>query len=152
MNVKLLIIHRSESNILNKLNYLRELIRIDSDKINADLLNYIQTRVNKLFTKKNYSLKLKQDIQIALSEKVKKTFLWVSLILKDISETKIIFKIRTKLQLLSSSLDKVYSRILNNIQKKNVKNTRFILQWMIIARQSLTINELAITRALNSEE
>jgi len=75
MNVKLIITCRSESDILDELNHLRELICIDSDKINTDLLNYIHTRVNELFTKKNYSSKLKQDIQIALSEKVEETFL-----------------------------------------------------------------------------
>ena len=79
-------------------------MRINSDKINADLWKYIQTRVNELFTKKKYSSKLKQDIQDALSEKVGGTFLWVSLILKDISETTVIFKIRTKLQSLFRSL------------------------------------------------
>ncbi len=152
MNVKLIITCRSESDILDELNHLRELICIDSDKINTDLLNYIHTRVNELFTKKNYSSKLKQDIQIALSEKVEETFLWVSLILKDISETTVIFKIRTKLSSLSSSLSEVYSRILNKIQENDVKNARFILQWVITARWSLTIDELTMTHALDSEE
>ena len=59
IDFKLLITCRSESDILNELNHLRELIHIDSDKINADLLNYIQTRVNEFFMKKKYSLKLK---------------------------------------------------------------------------------------------
>ena len=75
MNVKLIIIYRLESDILDKLNYLRELICINSDKINADFLNYVHIRVNELFIKKNYSLKLKQDIQTALSEKAKEIFL-----------------------------------------------------------------------------
>ncbi len=59
IDFKLLITCRSKSDILNELNHLRELIHIDSDKINADLLNYIQTRVNEFFMKKKYSLKLK---------------------------------------------------------------------------------------------
>jgi len=151
MNVKLLITCRSESDILDELNHLRGLIRIDSGKINADLLNYIHTRVNELFTKKKYSSKLKQDIQGILSEKAGGTFLWVSLILKDISETTVIFKVRTKLQSLSLSLSEVYSRILNKIQEDDVGNARFILQWVVTARRSLTINELTMTRALGSE-
>ncbi len=152
IDVKLLITCRSESDISDELIDSRRSICIDSSKINADLWKYIQTRVNELFTKKKYSSKLKQDIQDTLSEKAEKTFLWVSLILKDISETTVIFKVRTKLQSLSSSLSEVYSRILNKIQENDVRNARFILQWVITAWRSLTIDELAMTRALDSEK
>jgi len=147
----LLITCRPESDILDELNHLRGLIRIDSGRINADLLNYIQTRVNELSTKKKYPSKLKQDIQGALSEKAGGTFLWVSLILKDISETTVISKVRTKLQSLPSSLSEVYSRILNKIQEDDVGNARFILQWMVTARRPLTVDELAMARALGPE-
>jgi ankyrin repeat protein len=151
MNVKMLITCRPESDILEELNHLRGLICIDSGKINADLLKYIQTRVNELSVKKKYPLKLKKDIQDALSEKAGGTFLWVSLILKDISGTTITSKVRTKLQSLPSSLREVYSRILNKIQEDDVGNARFILQWVITARRPLTIDELAMARALGPE-
>ncbi len=151
MNVKLLITCRPESDILDGLNDPRRLVRIDSGKINADLWKYIHTRVNELSTKKKYPSKLKQDIQGTLSEKAGGTFLWVSLILKDISETTVISKVRTKLQSLPSSLSQVYSRILNKIQEDDVGNARFILQWVVTARRPLTINELAMARALGPE-
>ncbi len=151
MNVKLLITCRPESDILDELNDPRRLVRIDSGKINADLWKYIHTRVNELSTKKKYPSKLKQDIQGTLSEKAGGTFLWVSLILKDISETTVISKVRTKLQSLPSSLSEVYSRILNNIQEDDMGNARFILEWVVTARRPLTINELAMARALGPE-
>jgi len=151
MNVKLLITCRPESDILDELNDPRRLVRIDSGKINADLWKYIHTRVNELSTKKKYPSKLKQDIQGTLSEKAGGTFLWVSLILKDISETTVISKVRTKLQSLPSSLSEVYSRILNKIQEDDVGNARFILQWVVTARRPLTIDELAMARALGPE-
>lgn len=62
MNVKLIIICKLKSNILNKLKHLRKLIYFDLNKINVDFLNYIHTKVNEFFMKKNYSLKLKQNI------------------------------------------------------------------------------------------
>jgi len=151
MNVKLLITCRPESDILDELNDPRRLVRIDSGKINDDLRKYIHTRVNELSTKKKYPSKLKQDIQGTLSEKAGGTFLWVSLILKDISETTVISKVRTKLQSLPSSLSEVYSRILNNIQEDDMGNARFILEWVVTARRPLTINELAMARALGPE-
>lgn len=60
--------------------------------------------------------------------------------------------IREKLQSLSSSLSEVYSRILNNIKKKNMKNVRFVLSLVITARRSLIVDELAMIHALDSEE
>jgi len=151
IDVKLLITCRPESDISDELIDPRRSVRIDSSKINADLWKYIQTRVNELSTKKKYPSKLKQDIQGTLSEKAGGTFLWVSLILKDISETTVISKVRTKLQSLPSSLSEVYSRILNKIQEDDVGNARFILQWVVTARRPLTIDELAMARALGPE-
>ncbi len=151
IDVKLLITCRPESDISDELIDPRRSVRIDSSKINADLWKYIHTRVNELSTKKKYPSKLKQDIQGTLFEKAGGTFLWVSLILKDISETTVISKVRTKLQSLPSSLSEVYSRILNKIQEDDVGNARFILQWVVTARRPLTINELAMARALGPE-
>ena len=151
IDFKLLITCRPESDILGELDDPTRLVRIDSGKINGDLLKYIQTRVNELSTKKKYPPKLKQDIQSALSEKAGGTFLWVSLVLKDISETTITSKVRTKLQSLPSGLSEVYSRILDNIQKEDMENARFILQWVVTARRPLTIDELAMARALGPE-
>ncbi len=151
IDVRLLITCRPESDISDELIDSRRSICIDSSKINADLWKYIQTRVNELSTKKKYPSKLKQDIQDVLSKKAGGTFLWVSLVLKDISETTVISKVRTKLQSLPSSLSEVYSRILNNIQEEDVENAKFILQWVVTARRPLTINELAMARALGPE-
>ena len=90
-DVKLLLTCQSESDILDELNDLDKSVHIDSDKINADLFKYIQTRVNELLKKKNYSQKLQQDIQNVLFKKAEGTFLWVSLILNDIFKTTVTF-------------------------------------------------------------
>ncbi len=101
--------------------------------------------------KKKYSSKLKQDIQTALSEKAEGTFLWVSLVLEDISKVTAFFMVRGKLQSLPLSLSEVYSRILDNIKKEDVENAKFILSWVITARRPLTVDELAMARALGPE-
>jgi len=151
IHVKLLITCRSESDILDELNHLRGLMHIDSGKINADLFKYIRTKVDELFTRKSYSSILKFDIQNALSEKAEGTFLWVSLVLEDISKAAILSQVRKRLQSLSSSLSEVYSQIWDKIQKKDVENARFILQWVVTARRPLTVDKLAMTCALGSE-
>ncbi len=151
IHVKLLITCRPESDILDELNHLRELVRIDSGKINADLFKYIRTKVDELSTRKSYPSILKFDIQNALSEKAEGTFLWVSLVLEDISKAAVLSQVRKRLQSLPSSLSEVYSQILDKIQKENVENARFILQWVVTARRPLTVRELAMARALGPE-
>ncbi len=151
IHVKLLITCRPESDILDELNHLRGLVRIDSGKINADLFEYIRTKVDELSTRKSYPSILKFDIQNALSEKAGGTFLWVSLVLEDISKAAVLSQVRKRLQSLPSSLSEVYNQILDKIQKEDVENARFILQWVVTARRPLTIDELAMARALGSE-
>jgi len=151
IHVKLLITCRPESDILDEFNHLRGLVRIDSGKINADLFEYIRTKVDELSTRKRYPSILKFDIQNALSEKAGGTFLWVSLVLEDISKAAVLSQVRKRLQSLPSSLSEVYSQILDKIQKEDVENARFILQWVVTARRPLTVHELAMARALGPE-
>lgn len=151
IDVKLLITCRPESDILEELRLLHGLLCIDSGKINTDLSKYIKTKVTELSKKKNYPPKLEQDIQDALSEKAGGTFLWVSLVINDISKAKRTSEARKKLHSLPSCLSEIYDRILNNIQDQDMEIARFILQWVVITRQPITIDELAMGQALGPE-
>ena len=152
LNVKFLIICRPESDIQGYLQDINGHLRIDSGKVNADLSKFIQVKVNDLSKKKDFPPQLKQDVEDALKNKAEGTFLWASLVIDDISKTKLASKVRKKLQALPSSLGEVYSRILGNIDEEDVDDARFILQWMVGARRPLTVRELAMTRALGPEE
>ena len=151
IDVKLLMTHRPESDISDELNLLGELVRIDSGGINVDISNYIQIRVNELLVKKNYPQNLTQYIQDVLSKKAEGTFLWVSLVLHELSKITVISKVRRILESLPSGLHEVYTRILYNIPEEDMENARYILQWVVTARRPLTIDELAMARALGPE-
>src|SRR2546421_346757 len=104
LKVKFLITCRPEPEIEFTLRAVGEQMRVDSRKINTDLSNFIEVKVEKLFKDKGYPSKLAQDIKTALRDHAGGTFLWAALVLDDISKTTIAFKIRKKLQALPSSL------------------------------------------------
>jgi hypothetical protein len=134
MNVKFLITCRPETEIEQTLAGIGLYLRIDSAKINADISKFIEDKVGKLSREKRYPAKLTQEIKVALTGGAGGTFLWASLVLDDISKTKLASKVREKLRTLPSNLDEVYSRILRNIDNENTDVAKFILQLVVVAR------------------
>lgn len=65
---------------------LSEMIRVDSGAINIDLADFIDCAVNKL--PGTFSPSTRSKIRDALTERAGGTFLWASLVLKDISKVK----------------------------------------------------------------
>ena len=148
LNIKFLITCRPEQEIEDTLRDVGECLRMDSFKINSDLSNFIDVKVDDLCRRKVYPTTLKHDIKVALTDKAGGTFLWASLVLDDISKAKTARKAREMLQVLPSSLSEVYNRILNNIEDEYRKEAILILRWVVIARRPLTVHELAMARAL----
>lgn len=144
INVKFLITCRPEVRELDR----GRTLPLDVAEINTDLLKFIDVKVNKLSKSKEYPPDLTEYIKTALTEGAGGTFLWVSLILDDIRDTKP-SKIRKKLSDLPRSLSDVYSRILHKIE--DVEEARFILQWVVGAHRPLTVQELATACALRQE-
>ena len=78
------------------------------------------------------------------------TFLWASLVLKDISDVETVEIIEKKLDQLPPDLAQVYGRILENIGKDYKDIAKFILRVVVVARRPLTVSELAMVRALDA--
>ena len=125
-----------------------ERLRMDSPKINSDLFKFIDVKVDELSSRKGYPVELKQEIKVVLTEQAGGTFLWASLVLDDISRTKVTSKVRAKLLELPSSLGQVYNRILKGIDDESREDAILILQLVVIARRPLTNRELAMARAV----
>jgi len=142
LNVKFLITCRPEVRAIDR----DRSLRIDSAKINTDLSKFIDVKVDRLSKDNGYPTTLAKDIKAALTMGAGGTFLWASLVLVDISKTKIAAKVTKKLNNLPSSLGEVYYRILSKIE--DVDEARFILQLVVEARRPLTVHELATACAL----
>ena len=151
-NVKFLITCRPEPEIQEALLDVKGHLRVDSGKVNVDLSRFINVKVDELSRRKAYKPKMTQTIKDALTEKAGGTFLWASLVLDDLGKTKISSQVKQKLQTLPSDLNKVYDRILGQIDADCVNIAEFVLRWVVVARRPLKVGELAMARALGMGE
>lgn len=145
-NIKFLITSRPEHDIECALKSVGNCLRVDSGLINEDLSRYIDVKVKELSSNESYSPHLTHDIKKALRKNAGGTFLWVSFVLREISDVESHRAVKAKLELLPTSLSDVYGRILGNIKRNKAKVAASILQWIVVAHCPLTIDELAMAQ------
>lgn len=151
VTAKILITSRPESHIedfIQRINRTQPIcsqcLRVDSADINDDLSKFIDDGVDDLReTKKGWPELLIEDIGKALKTKAGGTFLWVSLVLKDIRDSKMARKAREKLTDLPSDLPEIYRRILLGITEEYTNEATFVLQWVVASRRPMRPLELA---------
>ena len=127
-------------------------LQVDSRRVNDDLSKFIDFKVDKLSEKKGYRPKQKDRIKRALTEKAGGTFLYVSLVVQDLEKVTISENITKKLENLPLGLNDVYDRILSQINADCEETAKLVLRWVAVARRPLTVDELAMARAVGAEE
>ena len=151
--VKFIITSRREIDIEESLTAASPAIRnlpVDSGKVNDDLSKFIDVKVDELSKSKKCCAKLKEEIKQALTIKAEGTFLYVSLVLDDLKKANVPLQVRKKLRDLPSDLNKVYNRILSQIEADCFDMAKFVLRWVTVARRPLKVRELAIACALGT--
>ena len=127
-------------------------LQVDSGKVNNDLSKFIDVRVDELSSTNEYNPAQKNLIKNALIEKAGGTFLYVSLVVQDLAEAETFSEVRQALQDLPSDLNNIYNRILGQIDAKRQKIAKSVLCWVTGARRPLTVDELAMARAVGTGE
>ena len=127
-------------------------LQVDSGRVNDDLSKFISVRVDELSTTNEYGPEQKNMIKSALTEKAGGTFLYVSLVLQDLAKAETFEEVMPTLQDLPSDLNDVYDRILGKIEPKRQETAKSVLCWVACARRPLTVDELAMARAIGSGE
>lgn len=151
--VKFIVTSRRKNDIeesLSTVSPATQNLQVDSGRINDDLYEFIDVKVEELSTRKRYSADLKEMIKSVLTEKAGGTFLYVSLVLDDLSRMKAQSLVRKKLQELPLDLNRLYNKIITQIEVEYVEIASSILQWVAVARRPLTAKELAMVRFLDS--
>ena len=152
---KFIITSRRENDIEKSLSAACPAIRnlqVDSGRVNDDLSKFINVRVDELSATNEYNPAQKEMIKSALIEKAGGTFLYVSLVLQDLAKAETFEEVMPTLQDLPSDLNDVYDRILGKIEPKRQKTAISVLCWVTGARRPLTVDELAMARAIGSGE
>ncbi|KAM6506306.1 hypothetical protein FSOLCH5_013296 [Fusarium solani] len=123
-------------------------LRMDSSEVNADLSDYINLRVEDLAKRKKYSQSLEANAKEALKSQAGGTFLWVSLMVKEL-ECTLNYEVEGRLKDLPKGLNETYTRILDdNIPKERQVDAQFLLLSMVAARRPLKKKEIAASFAL----
>lgn len=118
------------------------LIRIDSAAVNHDLCMYIEEAVANL--PRRFPHSTKAQVEQALKDRAGGTFLWASLVLRDISKTSLASSVPQKLRTLPRDLNEVYNRILRGITEDEIDDASIILQCISVAFRPLSIQQLAV--------
>jgi hypothetical protein len=75
-----------------------------------------------------------------------------SLVLEDLRNTMLPSQVRRKLQTLPSDLNKIYDKILSQVDASCVEIAKFVLRLLVVARRPRTVQDLAMIRALGQGE
>ena len=155
-DTKLLITSRNEDDIaerISKLNSsLHRTIRIDPSDNEADIKSYLDDKVKGLPGDDD----LKMEISSKLSAGAKGMFLWVVLMIEDLSSSFDTEELEESLENLPDGLDVIYARVLdriNSFKKESQKQkARVLLQWIACAAQPLSIFEIGSAMAITYDE
>jgi ankyrin repeat domain-containing protein 50 len=121
------------------------LLEVDSVDICGDISRFIESHVESLAglpSKRNLlSNELQSDIREVLNQGGG-TFLWASLLIRDLAESCTAVQVKEKLEAFPSSLYQVYDKLLTQIRVDLVKEAKHLFSWVILARQPMTSCEL----------
>ncbi|KAK1756507.1 ankyrin repeat-containing domain protein [Echria macrotheca] len=127
-------------------------LRVDSAKIKTDLGVFIKQSVSELRLKRpSFPDGLLQSIKSKVESQADGTFLWVALIFKDFLTAATAKAALKKLDSLPSDLPGIYKRILDGIDDDVAEDAAFLLRWMVVARRSMSVTELATAQVLAHE-
>ena len=145
-HAKFIIVSRVDSSIDQQLHFSGsspiQRLEITFENIQEDLDRFITERVDNLASMKKYTSDLKRDVKHQLMMRAEKTFLYISLLVKDLEDTATLSEAREKLETPPKDLDHIYESILQRIDDGNIERARWILSLMCVARQPLTVEEL----------
>ncbi|UKZ56065.1 hypothetical protein TrVGV298_009891 [Trichoderma virens] len=152
VNTRVLITARPDVEIEKTAETVGRHLRVDSGKINADLAAFIDSKLAELKVKRKT---FPESLINAIGEKVKSqaggTFLWASLVFKDISAAATTKAATRKLENLPSNLPGIYGRILDSIDEDGTEDAAFIFRWMVVLKRPMTAKDMATAQVLAHE-
>jgi hypothetical protein len=116
---------------------------------------FVDFKVQRLAAVKNYDLKTRTEVQQQLRGKAEGTFLWVSLVCKEL-EVVPLHRTQAVLQALPPGLELLYDRMMAQILvQKDVKTANYckdILRSITLAYGPLLLKELVVTAGLPGDQ
>jgi hypothetical protein len=132
-----------------------ERIDISSDLVKQDISTFIDAEIDAKMHGDLLSLPgLRDSISKTLQEKLDGMFLWVELMIKDLSKSDSPFEVKERLRSPPRNLEGIYRhlflRLLQRLDKVQLNLARKILAFTIVLCRTLEVSELQYAHALDS--
>ncbi|KAH8153172.1 uncharacterized protein LAJ45_02759 [Morchella importuna] len=132
---------------------LTRFVKIDLDfkteKLQNDVFRFIDFEIEHLSEEKPYMDV--EEVRNTLKAKADNTFLWVSLVMKELRKDVTSGAIKARLKTLPRDLNGIYQRLLNEIPEASHQHAKQILIWVTFAKQPLNIKGLATALSFASD-
>ena len=130
-------------------------LEVSADQVSRAVAAFIDFKVQNLATVKRYGAELQAEVEKVLRTKAEGTFLWVSLVCKELQGVEY-RRTRNVLWDLPPGLDPLYERMMGQIlAQHNVKTAEFceaVLRAVTVAFRPLRLRELVVVASLPSDE
>ena len=155
--VRWLITSRNERPITDSLQYgcsgLHISLDLNLSHVSAAVDSFVNTKVQELAHRKQYSKKLEADIREYLLQKAQGTFLWVSLVCEELQKA-MIKDTRTKLYSFPPGLEALYAQMLRQVENQPdheaAEFCKAVLRAVVVAQRPRKLIELPIICQLPS--
>ena len=121
-------------------------IRLDPDadtEVNDDIQLFIKNKVDYLARRKHYPEPLRVRVEEVFQDRAQGTFLWIGIVAKALEKYKAIDDVEKALDDFPPGLDKLYARMLLQINDGRREIAAKILCWVVMAVRPLTLSELS---------
>ena len=121
-------------------------ISLDPDadtEITQDIDLFIKAKVKELSRRKRYPETLRVHVEEVFQHRAQGTFLWIGIVAQALEKYKLT-EVEKALDSFPSGLDKLYDRILLQIDSDRREIAAKILRWVVMAVRPLTLSELGI--------
>ncbi|KAF1835058.1 hypothetical protein BDW02DRAFT_310937 [Decorospora gaudefroyi] len=130
-------------------------LEVSASHVSKAVAAFVDFKVQDLVTVKRYEAKLQAEVEKVLRSKAEGTFLWVSLVCKELEGVGY-HRTREVLRELPPGLDPLYERMMGQLlAQHNVKTAEFckaVLRAVTIAFRPFRLRELVVVAGLPSDE
>jgi hypothetical protein len=129
-------------------------LEVKASHVSRAVAAFVEYKVQRLATVHKYGLRLHAEVQQQLCDKAEGTFLWVSLVCKELEGVPL-YRTQEVLQALPPGLDPLYDRMMAQIMAQDTRTMgycRDILRSITLAFRPLQVRELAVAAGLPKDQ
>ncbi|KAJ4331969.1 hypothetical protein N0V95_009770, partial [Ascochyta clinopodiicola] len=129
-------------------------LEVKASHVSRAVAAFVEYKVQQLAAMQKYDTSLQAEVQQLLRDKAEGTFLWVSLVCKELEGVPL-YRTREALQALPPGLDPLYERMMAQIKAQDAKTAGYCKAalWSItLAFRPLQLGELAVAAGLPRDQ